>query len=99
MQFGLKNAGTIYQRMVDQMFKQQLGKNMEAYGDDMLVKSRRDESHAADLKETLATVRKHGMTLNPAKCSFGVKAGKFLGYMVTESGIEVNPSKVKPHRR
>lgn len=87
MPFELKSAGETYQRMVDQMFKRLLGKNMDAYVDDMLVKSRRADSHDADLEETLTTVRKHGMRLSPAKCSFGVKAGKFLRYMVTERGI------------
>lgn len=68
---------------------------MEVYVDDMLVKRRVANSHAEDLKETLSTVRKYEMRLNPAKCSFKVKSGKFLGYMVTERGIEFNPLKVK----
>lgn len=68
---------------------------MEAYVDDMLVKSRRAESHSADLEETLAIVRKHDMRIHLAKCTFGVKARKFLGYMATERGIEVNQLKVR----
>lgn len=71
------------------MVKNELGRNMEAYVDDMLVKGKIAELHAKDLEETLATVRKYEMRLNTAKCSFGVRAGKFLGYMVTKRGIEV----------
>lgn len=95
MPFGLKNAGATYQRMVDRMFRSQLGRKMEAYVDDMLVKSKKIETHASELKETLRTVRKYRMRLNPAKYTFRVRSRKFLEYMVTERGIEVNPLKVK----
>ncbi|CAA0840081.1 Unknown protein, partial [Striga hermonthica] len=95
MPFGLKNAGATYQRLVDKIFKEQLGRNMEVYVDDMLVKSKDEIDHVSDLKETFMTLRKYEMKLNPAKCSFGVKSGKFLGYMVTRRGIEVNPEKVR----
>ncbi|CAA0842863.1 Unknown protein, partial [Striga hermonthica] len=95
MLFGLKNVGATYQRLVDQIFKDQLGRNMEVYVDDMLVKSKVEVDHMGDLRETFQTLRRFGMKLNPAKCSFGVKAGKFLGYMVTKRGIEVNPEKVR----
>ncbi|CAA0831430.1 Unknown protein, partial [Striga hermonthica] len=95
MPFGLKNAGATYQRLVDQIFKDQLGRNMEVYVDDMLVKSKMEANHVGDLRETFQTLRRYGMKFNPAKCSFGVKAGKFLGYMVTKRGIEVNPEKVR----
>lgn len=77
----LKNAGVTYHRMVDRMFKTQLGRNMEVYVDDMLVKSRVARTHADDLQEAMITMRKYGMRLNPSKCAFGVQAGKFLGYM------------------
>ncbi|XP_012843489.1 PREDICTED: uncharacterized protein LOC105963616 [Erythranthe guttata] len=95
MPFGLKNAGATYQRLVDKVFAKQLGRNLEVYVDDMLVKSRKATSHIDDLAETFLTLRRYGMKLNPAKCSFGVCTGKFLGYMVTKQGIEVNPEKVK----
>ncbi|XP_012844975.1 PREDICTED: uncharacterized protein LOC105965010 [Erythranthe guttata] len=95
MPFGLKNAGATYQRLVDKVFAKQLGRNLEVYVDDMLVKSRKATSHLDDLAETFLTLRRYGMKLNPAKCSFGVCTGKFLGYMVTKQGIEVNPEKVK----
>lgn len=77
------------------MFKRQLGRNMEVYVDDMLVKSKRAVSHIADLQETFQTIRRYGMKLNPNKCAFGVKTGKFLGYMVTERGVKVNPDQVR----
>lgn len=68
---------------------------MEVYADDMLVKSREATTHISDLEETFATIRRYWMKLNPNKCGFGVRAGKFLGYMVTEKGVEVNPDQVK----
>ena len=95
MPFGLKNAGATYQRLVDRMFKEQLERNMEVYVDDMLVKSTKAEAHVADLAEAFRVLRRYGMKLNPSKCAFRVRSGKFLGYMVTERGIEVNPEKVK----
>ncbi|CAA0843037.1 Unknown protein, partial [Striga hermonthica] len=95
MPFGLRNAGATYQRMVDKMFSGQLGRNMEVYVDDMLVKSHQEGDHVGDLRETFRTLRRYKMKLNPAKCKFGVRSGKFLGYMVTERGIEVNPEKVR----
>ncbi|CAA0815055.1 Unknown protein, partial [Striga hermonthica] len=95
MPFGLKNVGATYQRLVDKMFKGQIGRNMEVYVDDILVKSRKADDHVVDLRETLSTLRRYGMKLNPAKCKFGVRSGKFLGYLVMEKGIEVNPEKVR----
>ncbi|CAA0808228.1 Unknown protein, partial [Striga hermonthica] len=95
MPFGLKNAGATYQRLMDRMFKSQIGRNIEVYVDDILVKSKVSASHPDDLRETFQTLRTFGMKLNPNKCAFGVKAGRFLGYVVTEHGIEVNREKVK----
>ena len=82
MPFGLKNVGTTYQRMVDNLFKHQLGRNMEVYVDDMIVKSRTASAHLADLAETFQTLRRFNMRLNPAKCIFGVNSGKFLGFII-----------------
>ena len=90
MPFGLKNVGSTYQRMVTKMFKDQLGKNMEAYIDDMVVKSKVVENHLTDLVETFETLQKRRLKLNALKCAFGVSSGKFLGYLVTYQGIEVN---------
>ena len=82
MPFGLKNAGATYQRLVNRMFRAQLGRNMEVYIDDMLVKSKTSREHSNDLAEAFAVIRKYGMKLNPKKCTFGVASGKFLGFIV-----------------
>ena len=68
---------------------------MEVYIDDMLVKSKEEGSHMDDLKETFETLRQYKMKLNPMKCTFGVSFSKFLGFMVSQQGIEANPKKVK----
>ncbi|KAL2226525.1 UNVERIFIED_CONTAM: hypothetical protein Sindi_2011200 [Sesamum indicum] len=68
---------------------------MEIYVDDMLVKSRRSQDHLEDLAQAFSTMRSYGMKLNPDKCTFGVGGGKFLGYMVSERGIEANPEKIQ----
>nr|KYP35079.1 Retrovirus-related Pol polyprotein from transposon 412 family [Cajanus cajan] len=75
MPFGLKNAGATYQRLMDKVFHQQIGRNMEVYVDDMVVKTTSAIDHAADLTEVFAQVRKHNMRLNPEKCVFGVQGG------------------------
>ena len=95
MPFGLKNAGATYQRLVNQMFSKQIGRNVEVYVDDMLVKSKEEEDHLDDLRETFNTLRQYNMKLNPSKCAFGVSLGKFLNFMVSQRGIEANPEKVK----
>ena len=92
MSFGLKNVGTTYQRLVNQMFRPQIGRNVKVYVDDMLVKSLDKEIH--DLQETFDTLRRYQMKLNPNKCAFGVSSGKFLGFMVSQRGIEANPDKI-----
>ena len=95
MPFGLKNTGATYQRLVNKMFSKQIGHTMEVYVDDLLTKSLKAEDHIADLEKTFQTLREYNMKLNPTKCVFGVAAGKFLGFMVTERGIEVNPDKIR----
>ena len=95
MPFGLKNARATYQRLVNKMFGQQIGRNMEVYVDDMLVKSKEELTHLDDLKETFATLKKYQMKLNPGKCVFGVASRKFLGFMVSQRGIESNLEKVR----
>ncbi|XP_057482002.1 uncharacterized protein LOC130768918 [Actinidia eriantha] len=94
MPFGLKNAGATYQRMVIKMFKSILGRTMDAYIDDMVVKSREESDHLRDLSEILAILRQHKLRLNAAKCAFGVGSGKFLGHLVTRRGIEANPEQI-----
>ena len=83
MPFGLKNVGETYQRLVNRMFREQIGRNMEVYVDDMLVKSKEELTHLDHLKETFAMFRRYQMKLNPSKCAFGVALGKFLGFMVS----------------
>ena len=95
MPFGLKNAESTYQRMMTKMFELQLGKNVEVYIDDMVVKSKLVSKHLADLMNIFEILRRHRLRLNASKCSFGVGSGKFLGYMVTHRGIEVNPDQIK----
>ena len=94
MPFGLKNAGATYQRLMNRMFSHQIGRNMQVYVDDMLVKSTREDDHLSDLQETFDILRSYNMKLNP-KCVFGVMTGKFLGFMASERGIEVNQEKMK----
>ena len=95
MSFGLKNARATYQRLVNHMFRPQIGRNIEVYVDDMLVKSLDEGKHLDDLQETFNTLRRYNMKLNPNKCAFGVALGKFLGFMVSHRGIEENPKKIK----
>ncbi|KAJ0742766.1 putative nucleotidyltransferase, Ribonuclease H [Helianthus annuus] len=95
MPFGLKNAGATYQRLVNMMFKDKLGDTMEVYIDDMVVKSKKAQDHLQDIKGAFDILDKYNMKLNPAKCHFGVGAGKFLGYMVTKRGIEASPEQIK----
>ncbi|KAL0355804.1 UNVERIFIED_CONTAM: Transposon Ty3-G Gag-Pol polyprotein [Sesamum radiatum] len=95
MPFGLKNAGATYQRLMDKIFRPQIGRNIEVYVDDMLVKSKKAEEHLKDLEETFSVLRKYRLKLNPAKCAFGVQDGRFLGFIVTQRGIEANPLKIK----
>ncbi|RDX82658.1 Retrovirus-related Pol polyprotein from transposon 17.6, partial [Mucuna pruriens] len=93
MPFGLKNAGATYQRLMDKIFREIIGVNIEVYVDDMVVKSTEAKRHREALRRVFGIFRKHQLRLNPEKCSFGVHAGKFLGFMLTERGIEVNPDK------
>ena len=95
MPFGLKNAGATYQRLVDAAFQTQLGRNLEAYVDDMVIKSKEEREMIADIAETFSNLRRINMKLNPRKCSFGMEEGKFLGYLVTSEGIRANPRKTK----
>ncbi|KAL0461427.1 UNVERIFIED_CONTAM: Retrovirus-related Pol polyprotein from transposon gypsy [Sesamum latifolium] len=95
MPFGLKNASTTYQRLVDKIFHPQIGRNVEVYVDDMLVKSKKAGDHVVDLEETFSVLKKYRLKLNPSKCAFGVRGDRFLGFMVTLRGIEANPLKIK----
>ncbi|XP_066160631.1 uncharacterized protein [Oryza sativa Japonica Group] len=94
MPFGLRNAGATFARLVYKVLGKQLGRNMEAYVDDIVVKSRKAFDHAIDLQKTFDSLRTAGIRLNPEKCVFGVRADKLLGFLVFERGIEANPEKI-----
>ncbi|GJT89769.1 reverse transcriptase domain-containing protein [Tanacetum coccineum] len=94
MPFGLKNAGATYQRMVDKAFQKQIGQNLEAYVDDLVIKSCTEQEVIRDVEETFRTLRKINMKLNPKKYTFGMKEGVFLGYKVNSDELMVCPDKV-----
>ena len=83
MPFVLKNAGATYQRLMNKMFVYQIRRNVQVYVDDMLVKSRKEDSHLDDLRETFDTLCSYNMKLNLGKCAFRMTAGKFIGFMVS----------------
>ncbi|GJS69359.1 reverse transcriptase domain-containing protein [Tanacetum coccineum] len=94
MPFGLRNAGATYQRLVDRAFHGQIGRNLEVYVDDLVIKSHTEDEVVRDIEETFRTLRKINMKLNPKKCTFGVEEGMFLGYQVNTKGIKICPDKV-----
>ena len=95
MLFWLKSAQATYQRCVQNCLHNQIGRNVHAYVDDIVVKSRRNDTLLDDLKETFDNLRVYKLRLNPAKCVFGVPVGKLLGFLVSNRGIEANPEKIK----
>nr|GEY05338.1 reverse transcriptase domain-containing protein [Tanacetum cinerariifolium] len=99
MPFGLKNAGTTYQRQMDKAFESQVGRNIEVYVDDLVVKSHTEDEMVRDIEETFRTLRKVNMKLNPKKCSFGLAKGVFLGYVITPEGIKPCPDKTATVRQ
>jgi hypothetical protein len=94
MSFGLKNAGATYQRAIQACFKRQLNKNVEAYMDDVVIKTRNFDKLIANLGETFASLREYRWKLNPNKCVFGVPSGKLLGFIIRHRGIKANPKKI-----
>ena len=95
MTFGLKNAGATYQRAMNLIFHDLLGIILEVYIDDIVVKLAGLNSHLADLRLAFERMRRYGLKMNPLKCAFGVSAGKFLGFIVHEKGIEIDPKKIE----
>jgi len=93
MPFGLKNAGATYQRLMDRVLAPMLGRNVQAYVDDMVVTSWQKEQHVVDPEELFTMIAKYRLKLNLEKCVFGVDTGKFLGFLLTERGTKVNPDK------
>ena len=94
MPFGLKKTGTTYQRMIQTCLEKQIGKIVEAYVDDVVIKTRHVEILIDDLRLTFENLRAYDIKLNPEKCVFGVPAGKLLGFIVSNRGIEANPAKI-----
>jgi ribonuclease HI len=94
MPFGLRNAGATYQRCMNHVFGEHIGRTVEAYVDDIVVKTRKASDLLSDLKVTFRCLRAKGVKLNPEKCVFGVPRGMLLGFIVSERGIEANPEKI-----
>ena len=94
MSFGLKNAGATYQRAIQMCLDQQIGCNVKAYIDDVVIKTKATDNLIVDLEETFANLNKYRWKLNPSKCIFGVPSDILLGYIVNARGIEPNPNKV-----
>jgi hypothetical protein len=94
MPFGLRNAGATYHRCMNHVFGQHIGRTVEAYVDDIVVKTKRASDLLSDLETTLKCLRAKGVKLNPEKCVFGVPRGMLLGFIVSERGIEANPEKI-----
>ncbi|CAL9024624.1 unnamed protein product [Prunus brigantina] len=95
MPFGLKNAGTTYQRLVNNIFAPLIGNTIEVYVDDMLVKSRTTDQHISNLSAMFTILKQYKMRLNPTKCAFGEASGRFLAFMISQRGIEANPEKIQ----
>ncbi|XP_060201150.1 uncharacterized protein LOC132629778 [Lycium barbarum] len=95
MPFGLKNAGATYMRAMTTIFHDMIHKEIEVYVDDIIIKSRKSSDHLTDLRKFFDRLRRYNLKLNPAKCAFGVPAGKLLGFIVSRRGIELDPSKIK----
>lgn len=95
MPFGLKNAGLIYQHLMNLIFKDPIGDFMEVYVNDMIVKSLRANNHLKFLKALFDIMDKYQMKLTPVKYSFRVTSTKFLGYLIARQGIEAEPTQIK----
>jgi hypothetical protein len=95
---GLKNVGPTFTRMTGEVFKLQIGRNIQAYVDDLIVKSGDRANHISDLAETFTNMRRAELKLNPEKCVFGVTKGKILGCLISAKRIEAKLDKIKAIR-
>jgi hypothetical protein len=95
MTFELKNAGASYQRAMNLIFHDLIGVIMEVYIDDIVIKSAAHKSYLADLRLAFERMRRYGLKMNPLKCAFGVSAGKFLGFIIHDKGIEIDPKRIE----
>ena len=98
MTFGLKNAGATYQKAIQRCLQGQIGRNAEAYVDDIVIKTRSNDQFIDDLQETFENLRRFKWKINPTKCVFGILSGKLLGFIVSCQGIEANPTKINAIR-
>ena len=94
MSFGLKNTGATYQRAIQGCFKSQLNKNVKAYVDEVVIKTKNPDTLIADLEETFASLREYRWKLNPTKCVFDVPSEKLLRFIISHYGIKANPEKI-----
>ncbi|XP_028091577.1 uncharacterized protein LOC114291891 [Camellia sinensis] len=95
MPFGLKNDGATYQRVMTVIFDDMLHDTIEYYVDDLVVKTKEKKNHEEDLRRIFECLRRYKLKMNPLKCAFGLSLGKFLGFVVRNKGIEVDPTKIK----
>jgi hypothetical protein len=95
MPFGLKNAGATYQRCMQDCLREQIGRNVQVYVDDVVITTRKVDSLIDDIRETFDNLDRFKIKLNPTKCAFGVPAGQLLGYFISARGIEANPEKIQ----
>jgi hypothetical protein len=93
--FWIENAGATYQRAMNLIFHDLLGIIVEVYINDIVVKSAGDDSHLADLRFAFEKMCRYKLKMNPLKCAFGVSARKFLGFIIHEKGIEIDPKKIE----
>lgn len=94
MPFKLSNTGEMYQRLVDRVFEQQIGRNVEVYFDDMVIKTKEDNEFLRDIEDKMVHLRETNMKLNPKKCVFEVYKGRFLGQTMSTQGIKANQTKL-----
>jgi hypothetical protein len=99
MTFGLKNTRATYQKAIQKCLESRIGKNVEAYVDDVVVKTTAEDNLITDLAQTFSNLRRYRWKLTPEKCVFGVPYAKLLGFMVSHCGIEANPTKVNAIHR
>jgi hypothetical protein len=95
MPFGLKNTGATYQRCMQACLKEQNGRNIEVYVDDIVIKPTKADTLLDNLHKTFTNLDRYNIKLNPKKCSFGVPTGQLLGHLISERGIEGNPEKIQ----
>ncbi|KAM1990195.1 hypothetical protein ACFX15_031477 [Malus domestica] len=95
MPFGLKNTDATYQRAMNTIFHDLIRTIVEVYIDDIVIKSKRRQTHLDDLRQAFLRMRQHNLKINPAKCAFGVSASNFLGFLVHHRGIEVDENKAR----